>query len=491
MRYIFFLIPILFISCSHQVKTPLEENNFSKLTTHNEIVDFVQISSVKSESIEFEVFGTSVEGRDLIVVKSKSTHKTNLLRVLIFAQQHGNEPSGKEAALLVIKDLASNDLTPFINNLELWIIPQMNPDGGDRDQRRNANEVDLNRDHVSLTQPETQALHKLFIQFMPHVTVDIHEYYPYQESWAEFGGFKNFDVQVGAPTNYNVSNQIKSFALDKVMPAVKRHLNENEFSFQNYIVGPAPSMGRTRHSTVDIDDGRQSFAILNTLSLIYEGLNGRNSSNDNLERRSKGQYEAIKALLYFLNENSQEVISLVENARKDLIFKAPGDSVAIRMEHFSDGKPLELKLLSSRTDRDTIISVDNYHSVVKPTLQVIRPKAYLVPKSDSLLVGFLNTHQVSLKEYEGNGSDRIICYQISSVSKSVDEELENRFPQVTIMPMAHDNLVGSYYLVPINQLHSNFLVSLFEPQSMLGLAQRPGFEYLLKENNRFPILRLE
>ncbi len=491
MRQLLLLFSILLISCSQPLKSPPVENNFSKLTSPDEILEFVQKASEKSTSLDFEVFGTSVEGRDLIVVKSKSPKKSNLLRVLIFAQQHGNEQSGKEACLLLIQDLANRKVTPFGDNIELWIIPQMNPDGGILDQRRNANGVDLNRDHVTLTQQENKALHNLFHQFMPHVTVDIHEYYPYQESWAEFGGFKNFDVQVGIPTNLNVSAELKAYGLDKVLPAIESHLYDRGFSFQNYIVGPAPNLGRTRHSTVDIDDGRQSFAILNTLSIIYEGLNGKDSSIDNLEFRAKGQYEAIKGLLNFLKNNSQEVINLVESARNDIVTKVSGDSVAIRMEHFSDGNPLEVTLLSSKTGRDTMVTIENYHPVVKSTLQVARPKAYLVPESDSLLVSFLASHSVAFKEYESNTEDVIVSYQIESISISVDEELENRLPHVSNKHIPNDMLVGSYLLVQTNQLHSNFLVTLLEPQSMLGLAQRAGFEYLLKENEPFPILRIE
>lgn len=491
MKQIFIFFTVIFISCTQQVKSPALINEFSKLTSPDEVIEFVQSVAESSNSFEYEIFGTSAEGKDLVVLRTKSTKNTDKLRILIFAQQHGNEQSGKEACLLLIQDLANNKLTTLMDNLELWIIPQQNPDGGKRDERRNGNGVDLNRDHVTLTQPENRALHKLFFQFMPHVTVDIHEYNPYQRSWAEFGGYKNFDVQVGVPTNYNVLNEIKSFGLENVLPAIEKDLLKSGYSFQNYIVGPAPNLGRTRHSTVDIDDGRQSFAILNTLSFIYEGLNGKESSLDNLERRAFSQYQAIKALLVYMNENSETVIQLVENARQNLTNSNPGDSVAIRMEHFPDGNPLKLPLISSSTGNDTVALVDNYHPIVKPTLLVSRPKAYLISANDSLLVNFLDFHSVHYDKFNANGHELITAYSIKSIIVSEDEELENRYPNINIEEINSEELTDSYIVVPTNQLHSNFLVTLFEPQSMLGLAQRQGFEYLLKESEIFPILRLE
>lgn len=491
MRRLIFVFAIFLVSCNQEIKSPIFKKDFTELTSPDEVRNFVKNASEFSSSINYEVFGTTVKGNELVVAKIKTSNKSNLLRILIFAQQHGNEQSGKEACLVLLQDIANNKLIPITDNLELWIVPQLNPDGGSIDQRINGNDADLNRDHVILSQPETQALRALFQDFEPHVTLDIHEYYPYSKSWEEYGAFKNFDVQVGIPTNFNVSGEIKSFGLNQVLPAIQKHLNDQGYSFQNYIVGPAPNLGRTRHSTVDFDDGRQSFAILNTLSLIYEGLNGKESSLDNIEGRTKAQFEAIIGLLNFLNSNNEQVVKLVNNARIELANRMPGDSVAIRMEHFSDGKPLMMNLISSKSNNDSLVSIQDYHPLVKPTLMVSRPNAYLIPISDSLLLNFLNLHKISFERYEKMQDDIVVSYSIGQIATSIDEELENRYPQVIRKSITNDEIGNEYYVVTTSQLHSNFLVSVFEPQSMLGLAQRKGYEYLLCENSQFPILRIE
>ncbi|MFN2396083.1 MAG: M14 family zinc carboxypeptidase, partial [Bacteroidales bacterium] len=432
-------------------------------------------------------------GTQLVAVHAADPYEypDDKLHVLIFAQQHGNEQSGKEAALLLIRDLAEGKYNHWYENLEIWIVPQLNPDGSDVNERRNAGGIDLNRDHIVQLAPETRAIHELFREFNAHVTVDIHEYYPYSESWSEFGGYKNFDLQVGIPTNINVDSNIRSFALNNVLPHIEQHLNEQGFSFHNYLVGPAPSLGRLRHSTVDFDDGRQSFAIRNTLSFIYEGINGEDRYVENLARRTTGQYEGLVALLEFLHARAGETREIIVNAQEKLKTAQPGDKVAVRMEHFPDGNALKLPLSSATTGQDTLVLVENYHPLVQSNLDVSRPSAYLVPAGDHHLMEFLELHQLEYETTPDLTDKTVTQYYVASIEASMDEELPNRFPQVTTQTFDGKELTEEFVLVPTAQLHSNFMVSLFEPQSMLGLAQRPGYEYLLQEGEVFGILRVE
>ncbi|MBW6480370.1 MAG: hypothetical protein K0B37_13165 [Bacteroidales bacterium] len=492
-RGLLLILALWLNACGTPPESPTLLRNYQQPATSQEIIDFVEEAVVKSDNLYHTVIGYSEGGTPLVAVHASnpSEYPDTKLHVLIFAQQHGNEQSGKEAALLLIRDMANGMYNHWFEKLEIWIVPQINPDGSDMNERRNAGGIDLNRDHIVQLAPETRAIHNLFREFNAHVTVDIHEYYPYRESWAEFGGYKNFDVQVGIPTNPNVSEEIKTFALMKALPSIEKHLNEKGFSFHNYIVGPAPNLGRTRHSTVDFDDGRQSFAIQNTLSFIYEGINGQDGYIENLERRTIGQYEGLVALLEFLYDTAPETRSMVEKARKNLKEAKTGEKVAIRMEHFPDTSTLMLPLTSSKTGLDTLVMVENYHPLVQPTLEVSRPFAYLVPANDNQLIEFLKLHKLVI-DTNVDLSDRIVSrYFIESIETSIDEELPNRLPRVITQTMNGNELTEEYLLVPTAQLHSNFIVSLFEPQSMLGLAQRPGFEYLLEEGEVFGILRVE
>lgn len=491
--FVFLFALLAFVSCQLSLNSPTLLKDFSQPATADEVVRFGRRAAEASEMLTIETIGKSESGKPLVAIKAAAASESSepALRVLIFAQQHGNEQSGKEAALLLISDLARGEHQEWFPNLELWIVPQVNPDGSDVNERLNAGGIDLNRDHVVQHAPETRALHALFRRVMPHVTIDIHEYQPFRESWEAFGAYKTFDVQAGIPTNPNVNEQIRAFALTGALPALEKHLNEKGYSFHNYLVGPVPTQGRTRHSTVDFNDGRQSFAMLGTLSFIYEGINGTDGYSENLERRTHGQHEALLAMLNFLHNHSNKARLMVENARQQLKEPKPGDPVAIRLEHFPGDAPLLLHLTSSLTTADTLVVVENYHPIVKPTLKVERPEAYLIPRQDTLLVNFLKLHQIQVQENFDVRQNNIRGYQIVSIEMSEDEELSNRLPKVKLQTVEKQNYADEYLYIPVSQLHSNILVSLLEPQSMLGLAQRPGFEYLLKEGTQFPVLRVE
>ena len=45
----------------------------------------------------------------------------------------------------------------ILSSLTLYIVPMLNPDGAARFQRRNAQQIDVNRDALSLQTPEGRA----------------------------------------------------------------------------------------------------------------------------------------------------------------------------------------------------------------------------------------------------------------------------------------------------------------------------------------------
>ena len=60
--------------------------------------------------------------------------------------------------------------------------------------------MDLNRNHLILTEPETIALHKLFDEYLFEVSMDVHEYAPYGETWKNYGYRFNNDEEIDGLT---------------------------------------------------------------------------------------------------------------------------------------------------------------------------------------------------------------------------------------------------------------------------------------------------
>ena len=138
---------------------------------------------------EMQAFLASVNGKGPITVTNEATTaggRTVFLvhaargprptfRAFFYAQQHGDEVSGKDALLLLIQEIArAPERLPA--DVDLWILPMVNPDGAEAGTRHNGAGADLNRDHMVLEQPETQAIHRVVQRVRPHLSVDCHEF---------------------------------------------------------------------------------------------------------------------------------------------------------------------------------------------------------------------------------------------------------------------------------------------------------------------------
>jgi len=96
--------------------------------------------------------GKSDEGRPLYFVKISDhvAREEDEPEVKYIASMHGDEPIGAMLCINLIEYLLSNYqqdamITELIDNLEIWIMPLMNPDGYVHQRRFNMQGIDLNR----------------------------------------------------------------------------------------------------------------------------------------------------------------------------------------------------------------------------------------------------------------------------------------------------------------------------------------------------------
>ncbi len=130
-----------------------------------------------------EVVGTSVAGRPIVAIHRAREGASRTL--LVIGSIHGDERAG----LRVVRRLRERTHLPA--DLDLWLVPTVNPDGTVADRRTNAHGVDLNRNfpfrwHSSaygptwsgperLSEPESRALQALHRRLDPWLTVTFHQ----------------------------------------------------------------------------------------------------------------------------------------------------------------------------------------------------------------------------------------------------------------------------------------------------------------------------
>ncbi len=126
------------------------------------------VKDVKFSNSSLEVLGTSVLGKSIYGFKTGSTGP----KILMWSQMHGNESTMTRSLFLWLEQLREAQL---LKNIQLYIIPVLNPDGNDSWIRNNANNIDLNRDARDLSQPESQILKKVIDDYQPDVAFNLHD----------------------------------------------------------------------------------------------------------------------------------------------------------------------------------------------------------------------------------------------------------------------------------------------------------------------------
>ena len=151
--------------CSHK-----NEDISGRYITNRHLEPFLELLN---KNCSKTVLGISVLGKPIHLIATGSG-KTKLL---IWSQMHGNESTTTRAISDFMSFLTSNNLLAerFREQFTFKIIPILNPDGAELYTRENANDIDLNRDFINLSQPESKLLMELYNDFTPDYCFNMHD----------------------------------------------------------------------------------------------------------------------------------------------------------------------------------------------------------------------------------------------------------------------------------------------------------------------------
>jgi len=476
------------------IPTPLESVEGNIVTSYEDMMSFLGHLQTETRAFTLDTIGQSVEGRSLVLL-----HFTDLsgagsapgqkLKVLMYAQQHGNEPSGKEAAIALARDIATGAFTALQSSVDLYLIPQMNPDGSEKKQRRNASEMDLNRDHLTLSTPEVAALHSVYYELMPEVTLDVHEYGFAGSTWVDAGLHKNFGQQIGALSNANMSMALRRYAWDQVIPQMRDELAAKRVDLNRYLVTDGPE-ARFRYSTAALNDGRNSMGIYHSLSFLIEGRNGLTMEAD-IHERARQQLETMKAFIGFFSENAAEVKELVDRERGTLTGAGLASEVALVMDYVSDAEDpsLTVGVIDIESGEEGTKVIEAFHPLVRSTVWVERPLGYVIPADLKEVIAVLGRHGIQTSRTDSEIPAVLESYRIAGVRESFKEDKD--FLEVAVTKTEEeDSIREGDFIVWCDQPASNLIVTLLEPQSQWGLAPLPEFAPMLTVGSEYPVKRI-
>ncbi|HWG94854.1 MAG TPA: M14 family zinc carboxypeptidase [Mycobacteriales bacterium] len=306
-------------------RTGFEQRSGASWTTHAEELDFLAAVAARSSRVTLTVLGQSLEGRPLHLVRlSLPGRRDARPTALVLGSQHGNEPAGRETALAWLRDLALTTDPLLVRQLEeqdLLFVPSANPDGRARNSRGNAAGVDLNRDHLTLTQPESRMVGEVIRDLAPALALDLHEYGP------TVPVLYDDDVLYLWPRNLNVDASVRDLSRTLCEEYIAKGARASGFTADEYglyKLGPQEVTQTAGDENEQIC--RNAVGLRHVLGVLVESAVTQSpvrpgevlSTAQNQSRRVASQRQVLADTLRFLREQGETAhfVSSTAPARK-------------------------------------------------------------------------------------------------------------------------------------------------------------------------------
>jgi hypothetical protein len=480
-----------------QITRP-ERSGYQETSTYDEVMAFVRAADAASARIHLTSFGYSMEGRALPLVvvgrvrdaSPEAVRASGKLRVFIQANIHAGEVEGKEAMLVLLRDLANGRHTAWLDSLVLLIAPIYNADGNERvrltnrplqygpiggmGQRANAQNLDLNRDHIKLESPEARSLVALFNRYDPHVVIDLH---------TTDGTVHAYHLTYAPSLHPNTAQPILDLVRQAWLPAVTRAIKQRD-GWDFYYYGTLPGAGAPSDS---VERAWYSFDHRPRFNNNYVGLRNRIAilseaySYASFEERIRATLHFVEGLLDYARGQTPLIRAAVAAAEAapvigtELALRAElapsADSVTILLGEISEERhPYTGQRMWVRRDVRRPERMREYQ-MFRGTETGRAPAAYYVAPELAAVIRLLEAHGIRTERLADSSTQAVERFAVDSSSQAASEfqghkerTVFGRWVAATV------TLPAGTVAVPMNQPLARLVFTLLEPRSDDGVV---------------------
>jgi dipeptidyl-peptidase-4 len=506
--------------------TVAEASNYERTSKHAEVMDLIGRIDERSDILCRASMGTTVEGRDIplvilanpLVTSAADAKARGKPVIFAFANIHAGEVEGKEALLMLARELALDPQHDLLKHLVVVLAPIYNGDGNDRfgpndvnrpgqkgpiemGVRPNAQNLDLNRDYVKLESPEARAMVKFLTEWDPHLIIDCH---------TTNGSYHRYTLTYDAPTNPSGAAEPIEFIRDTVLPEITKRLFDRT-GYDTFFYGDF-----NREHTAWV-----TYAPHPRFGGPYHGLRGQMSilseaySYAPFKDRTLCTLEFVREILTYAAQHAAQMIEIHDRAKADTIARGespqPDDVVGIRhrimaaprlviakgFEYETPGGGGESEAEEGRGSRRGVRPVVTDRPKDYPVVHlgrfeaarsVPRPWAYIIPAGNDDIVEKLHQHGVSTKPF--SGAAMVEVGAIDSINRST-REFQGHFLQTLETTTREDRRrFDNATLVLLAQPLGNLIVYLLEAESEDGFAAWELFIDRLVVGRDYPVVRV-
>lgn len=489
--------------------TPAEACDYRCTPTYRETIDYIGKLIRLSPDLRLGWFGESAEGYPLPVVVAargrtadpERAREAGLPVVLIFSGIHAGEIDGKDASLVLLRDIATGGRASVLEKMVLLVVPIYNVDGHEKvgphhrlaqngpvegmGLRTNGRGLDLNRDFMKMESPETVGLvGQLFRRWRPEVVVDCHvtDGMDFQYVMTHFAG----ESLNSPPSLAGYVTRMKKVIDDGVRGA--GYPSGSFFSFVN-LADPSSGLREwvptPRFSTA-------YFEAHNRVSILAE----THAHKPYLDRVG-ATLAMLRAIVDEVARDPEAVTAAVRRAEEETMRRAgAGASIALTMETTDESMPTEIETWEHRvvksevTGNDLVLwdrSKPVVHTVpffgkLRATAEVALPRGYLLSRAYGHLAEKAWLHGLSIGR---TLEDAEIEVEVDRVTKLAWDETSFQGHHAASAELRRAverrSVPAGTYWITAGQPGARVAAFLFEARSPDGLLAWNFFDNVLEQ----------
>ena len=380
-----------------ELRTAAERADFEYTATNQDILEYFAMLRLKSEYVSVFSMFTSDLGRTCPVLvmskprvmRAKQARESGKPVIYLQGGIHPGEAEGKEALLLVIRDILLGEKSYLLDNVIIMVCPNFNVDGNETRNvnymltpdltgtRHNAKGYDVNRDMIKLETTNLEGAMRMFNEWDPILLFDTHRMGRTRHAYA---------IAYTGSNVVTASAEPRDYVKYQMFPKIREGARQNgriEIFYHCELDEEWPPTEFTHERaywTTEAKFMASGYALRNRMAILVE-----TPGHEKLERLVYAQYVFTNELLEFCHAHAAEMQEICKRADEEVAKAVEERAASGELTNFVEGKYVSEGKASIFAYHDLEYEQIEGTSVMRPNPEQLNRRPELVPDVDLLI----------------------------------------------------------------------------------------------------------
>ncbi len=384
--------------------------------------------------------------------------------VMLVAGQHGDEPAGTEALLIIASELAPGGLLePLLQQINVILVPRANPDAVEAGTRNAADGTDIAHDHLLLNTPEAKALATLARDYRPVAVVDLQEFPAASIFLQKYQAIQRYDALLQYSATANQNEFVTKAAREWYTAPLRTALSQAGLSSDWYYTTSQDLQDKSiSMGSLAPDSLRNISGLKNSVGYLVSSR-GSDLGRAHIQRRVHTLVTAATRMLHSSAERAKDLTQVQAFVARETASLACHQQLAVQAEQTPEQRTLTM--IQPDTGADQQVRVDwNASLQARTTLSRPRSCGYWLSASAQTAVDRLRLLGLQVLKVAEPG-------QLLADSYNEARSATPASGAYALTRGAVEAPVGSYYL-SMNQPMANIAAAALEPDTPYSYLAR-------------------